>query len=595
MSKYPELIRRFVVCALFVTLCTCHNFVFAQQSSADTTSVHRDSLQIANDSIIEALRTQVHELKLQGIMMREQLEITGKDAYEDSVHAAKIKQRIDSLRMHTSGVPLVVDNDTLLKLYARKGGMLPSLRAEQATEKILEAGKSMSMFLDSVYIYNSELQSDIMIGDVVLLSVTDMDALWNNIDREILAQQYKSIIESKIKELYDEYGMQQKLKGAGLVALIITVQAFLIWFTLFAIRRLKHHLIRRLMRTFGPWQVKDYTVMNLHQVGMLIATVFNVLLILVIVIQLMISVPLMFSMFPETKELTYTFIGYILNPIRHILGDVVSYIPNLFQIIIIVICFRYVIKGMRYFANEIANGNLKVSGFYADWAMPTFTILRILLYSFMLVMIWPLLPNSDSEVFQGVSVFIGIIVSLGSTSIVGNIMAGLVMTYMRPFHVGDYIRFGETMGEVVEKTILVTRVRTMKNELITIPNSTLMGSQISNFSFSAQKYGIIVHSKITIGYDQQWQSIRDLLLEAADKTEGLKKHPKPFVNVTALDDSYVEYEINAYTDRHKSLPAVYTSLHANILDTMHRAGVEIMSPTIFATRPNIPLQIPKED
>jgi len=173
-------------------------------------------------------------------------------------------------------------------------------------------------------------------------------------------------------------------------------------------------------------------------------------------------------------------------------------------------------------------------------------------------------------------------------------MAGLVMTYMRPFHVGDYIRFGETMGEVVEKTILVTRVRTMKNELITIPNSTLMGSQISNYSSSAHKYGIIVHSKITIGYDQQWQSIRDLLLEAADKTEGLKKHPKPFVNVTALDDSYVEYEINAYTDRHKSLPAVYTSLHANILDTMHRAGVEIMSPTIFATRPNIPLQIPEE-
>jgi small-conductance mechanosensitive channel len=557
-------------------------------------SVQRDSLQIANDSIIEALRTQVHELKLQGIMMREQLEITGKDAYEDSVHAARLRQRIDSLRLLTSGVPLVVDNDTLLKLYARKGGMLPSMRAEQAAEKILGAGKRMTMFLDSVYIYNSELQSDIMMGEEVLLSVTDMDALWNNTDREILAQQYKSIIESKIKELYDEYGMQQKLKGIGLVVLIITVQAFLIWFTLFAVRRLKHHLIRRLMRTIGPWQVKDYTVMNVRQVGMLVATVFNVLLILLIIIQLMVSVPLMFSMFPETKELTYTFIGYILSPIRHILGDVVSYIPNLFQIIIIVICFRYVIKGIRYFASEIANGNLKVNGFYADWAMPTFTILRILLYSFMLVMIWPLLPNSDSEVFQGVSVFIGIIVSLGSTSIVGNIMAGLVMTYMRPFHVGDYIRFGETMGEVVEKNILVTRVRTLKNELITIPNSTLMGSQISNFSFSAQKYGIIVHTKITIGYDQQWQSIRDLLLEAADKTEGLKKHPKPFVNVTALDDSYVEYEINAYTERHKSIPAIYTALHANILDTMHKAGVEIMSPTIFATRPNIPLQIPKE-
>ena len=151
--------------------------------------------------------------------------------------------------------------------------------------------------------------------------------------------------------------------------------------------------------------------------------------------------------------------------------------------------------------NEIGSGRLKITGFYADWAEPTYFILRVLCYSFMIVMIWPLLPSSNSEVFQGVSVFIGIIVSLGSSSIIGNVMAGMVMTYMRPFHVGDFIKYGDTEGFVIEKTMLVTRIRTRKNNVITIPNSNLMTSQTTNYTFSAQNFGIVVHTKVTIGYD----------------------------------------------------------------------------------------------
>ena len=226
--------------------------------------------------------------------------------------------------------------------------------------------------------------------------------------------------------------------------------------------------------------------------------------------------------------------------------------------------------------------------------MPTHTLLRVLLYSFMLVMIWPLLPNSDSEIFQGVSVFIGVVVSLGSTSVVGNVMSGLVMTYMRPFRIGDFIRFGDTEGEVIEKSMLVTRIRTRKNDIVTIPNSNMMSSQTSNYTFSAQRYGIIVHTKITIGYDEPWKKIESLLVQAAENTDGIKRHPKPFVRITALDDFYVEYEINGITDRAKTLSTVYSALHQQILDTMHGAGVEIMSPHIEARRDNLPVQIPKE-
>ena len=311
--------------------------------------------------------------------------------------------------------------------------------------------------------------------------------------------------------------------------------------------------------------------------------------------QLMVSIPLMFFVFPETKKFTFTILGYIWNPVKDLFWSVVSYLPNVFKIIVLVVLTHYLVKILRYFSNEVASGHLKINGFYPDWARPTFFILRFLCYSFMFVMIWPLLPSSDSQVFQGVSVFIGVIVSLGSMSIFGNLMAGLVMTYMRPFRVGDFIRFGDVEGFVVEKTGLVTRLRTRKNLLVTIPNSTLMSAQTSNYTMSAENYGIIVHTKVTIGYDVKHDTIENLLLSAARATKHIEKRPLPFVIVTTLDDFYVEYEINAYTKHTNQLSTIYSELHQNILDAFHQSGVEIMSPHIFAHRNDLEPQIPKED
>ena len=306
------------------------------------------------------------------------------------------------------------------------------------------------------------------------------------------------------------------------------------------------------------------------------------------------TVPLLFSIFPETETFTYTILGYIWNPIKDIARSFVAYLPNLFKIGVIYLCFRYLIRGIRYIALEIESERLKINGFYADWASPTYYILRTLLYSLMFVMIWPLLPNSNSEIFQGVSVFIGLIVSLGSTSIIGNVMAGMVMTYMRPFRIGDFIKVGDTEGEVIEKTMLVTRIRTRKNEVITIQNSSLMGSQTSNYTVAAHNYGIIVHTKVTIGYDVPWQTVKDIMEGAAIETQGITHHPKPFMRTTSLDDFYVEYEINAYTKDAKNLSRIYSDLHQNLLRRFFEANVEIMSPHIYARRDGIDTQMPEE-
>ena len=572
---------------------------WAQEAPAETdiaeTVSALDSLKAVNDSIVEELRNQVQELKLQSIMMQEQLERTGMSAREDSLRQAERIARVDSLRSVTQGAPLVVEGDTLLVIYARKGGMLPEARVQAAKSRIMETGKKLTMFADSVYVFDSEESTDVMAGETVILSVTDLDALWNNTDRLQLAELYRDAIGTKVAALHEKYGLQQKLQGFGWVALILVGQVLVIWGIVWLFRRWKFSVTRKLLRTIKSVSIKNYPLLDTHRLGVFIIVAFNFLRLIIILLSLLVSVPLLFSVFPETKTFTYTILGYVWGPLKDIFGSIVAYLPNLFKIVVIVVCFHYLLRLVRYFANEIAAGRLRINGFYTDWALPTYTILRVLFYSFMLVMIWPLLPNSDSEIFQGVSVFIAAIISLGSTSVVGNIMAGLVMTYMRPFRVGDIIRFGETEGEVIEKSMLVTRVRTRKNEIVTIPNSNMMSSDTSNYTFAAQRFGIIVHTKITIGYDEPWSKIEALLLEAADKTEGIKKHPKPFVRITALDDFYVEYEINGSTERAKTLSAVFSALHQNILDTMHGAGVEIMSPHIEAQRNDLPVQIPPKE
>lgn len=551
-----------------------------------------DSVMPESDSLVRVLRNQVQELQLERIMMQERLAETGRS---DSLWVAERKARIDSLRKITAGAPLVINGDTLLVLYARKGGLYPEARVEQASSKILYQGKRLTMFADSVYVYESDFFSDIMAGNDVILSVTDIDALWQNTTRQKLAINYAEIIRSKIAEIHEEYGLQQKLYGLMWVVIIIVVQWFLIKTTLWLYRRWRYRLLKLTMRRDIPLKIKDYEVLNVRRRGILFLFFFRLFRILLIILQLLISVPLLFSVFPETKTFAVTIIRNIWNPFVDIVLSVIGYLPNLCKIVVIIVCFHYIVKAFRYLSNEVASGKLKINGFYADWAQPTYFILRFLLYSFMFVIIWPLLPSSNSEIFQGVSVFIGVLVSLGSTSIVGNVMAGLVMTYMRPFRVGDFIRFGDVEGFVLEKTALVTRIRTRKNEVITIPNSNLMTAQTSNFTFAAENYGVIVHTKVTIGYDMKHELIESLLLAAAKSTKNLLQKPLPFVRVTALDDFYVEYEINAYTHHTEHLSDIYSELHQHILDHFHGAGVEIMSPHIFAHRNDLELQIPKNE
>ncbi len=318
----------------------------------------------------------------------------------------------------------------------------------------------------------------------------------------------------------------------------------------------------------------------------------NVVRILFLLLIFYLTLPFVLRIFPWTQGTADMLFGFILNPLKAMATSVVEFVPNLFTIAIIYIVIRYLAKGISYLANEIKTEKLKISGFYPDWAVPTSRIINFILYAFMLILIWPYLPGSGSPVFQGVSVFLGLLISLGSSSAISNIMAGLVLTYMRPYKIGDRVTVGDVSGDVVEKNLLVTRLRTIKNEFITVPNSKILSDSSINFSTSAsESSGLIVHTTVTIGYDVPWRKVHSMLTAAACKTPLIEDNPAPFVLQTSLDDFYISYQINAYTKAPAKQAMIYSDLHALIQDEFAKNDVEIMSPHYRAER-DAPSTIP---
>jgi len=297
-----------------------------------------------------------------------------------------------------------------------------------------------------------------------------------------------------------------------------------------------------------------------------------------------IYLPLVFSFFPWTRGWTAVLFEYVMRPIYLVWEALTTFLPNLFFIVIIASVAFYAIKLLKFIFTEIGRETIELPGFYPDWAEPTYKITRFLMIAFTTVVIFPYLPGAQSPAFQGISIFLGVLFSLGSTSAVANMVGGIVLTYTRAFQIGDRVKIGDAIGDVMEKTLLVTRVRTIKNVDISIPNAMVLSSHIVNFSSSAQEHGLILHTAVTIGYDVPWRQVHELLLAAAVATTPILKEPKPFVLQTSLDDFYVSYELNAYTDQPAVMARTYSELHQNIQDKFNEAGVEILSPHYGAMR-----------
>ena len=594
------------IIALLATIST-----FSQTDSLPVKAVDSEAIQQKNfekkladlekqrliDSLKKAdLQQQISSLKSDDASKRTALQqqINSLSAQEDVLLERK-KEEIANLRKSTKGYPVIgFFKDTLFLVHTKLGSFSARERSDAISRRIKKLPDYPDFSSDSLKVVEAETTFDVTYGEDIVMSVSQNDALWEDSTQFELAKTYKEKIGAAVTKYKAETSVWTILLEIGLALLVLVV----IWFLLKYIAKLFRWSAKKIEaqenKRIKGIRLKDYTLFDAKRQVSALLFVNKALKWFVMLLAIYIALPILFGIFPWTRNFADTLFGYVLDPLKSILLSIWNYLPNLITIIVIVLVFRYVLKGIRFLKEEIAKGNLKINGFYPDWANPTYQIVRVLVIAFMIVAIWNYIPGSDSPVFQGISVFLGFLFTFGSAGSLSNIIAGLVLTYMRLFKIGDRVKIGEVFGDVIEKSSLVTRVRTIKNEIISIPNSTVMSSHTINYSSDAPEKGLIIHSTVTIGYDVPWKEMHEALIEAATRTELVLPDPAPFVLQTSLEDFYVAYQINAYIREANKQATIYSNLHQNIQDVCNERGIEILSPHYRATRDGNMSTIPSD-
>jgi small-conductance mechanosensitive channel len=554
-----------------------------------------EELRIA-DSITKAnLEKQISSLQSTDNLKKEELQKQLEQLKnQEALRYAEKKRQIDSLRLTAKAYPVIgFFDDTLFYVYNRSGSFSAEERASAIQQRIKSIARNYRFKKDSIQLVSTEGSTDIVDNDKTIMSVSDNDAIWENTTRNDLASQYEKIINDEIVKYHNETNVTTLAKEILFALFLIILFGLIIKYIARFFRWTKVKIRLQKNRLFKGIKIKNYTLFDAGMEVNFFLSVNKVVKWLLIFLVLYLALPVIFGIFPWTKNYASTLFGYILNPIKAMAASFWAYVPNLITIVIILIVFRYVFKGLKYLKNEIKNEQLKIPGFYPDWANPTYQIIRILVFAFMIIVVFPYLPGSSSPVFRGVSVFLGFLFTFGSAGSLSNIISGLILTYMRLFKIGDRVKIGDQVGDVIEKSLLVTRIRTIKNEIISIPNSTVMNSHTINYSSDAPGLGLIINTTVTIGYDTPWREMHAALIEAALRTEFVLKEPEPFVLQTGLQDFYVSYQINAYIRESNKQATIYSSLYQNIQDVCNERGIEIMSPHYFSARDGNETTIPQ--
>jgi small-conductance mechanosensitive channel len=430
-------------------------------------------------------------------------------------------------------------------------------------------------------------------GGKLLLTILDEDAKAESKTRLELANERVETLRKAVEKYRRDFGIKSIFVGS-LFILIATVGLL---FLLIFLNKLHHRVDRKISEWVESKKIsvhiQKFEIVRADRIRMFIMTLIKISRLVVFILLLYIYAHLSLGFLPWTRTFADQLLDYILGPLQTIGSAVWAKVPGLIFLAIIILITVYVEKTLRHFFNEVEKGTITLKGFYPEWARPTYRICRFLVVAFAAVMAFPYIPGSDSLAFKGISIFIGVLFSLGSTSFIANILAGYSLTYRRVFSVGDRVKIADFTGDVVETGLQVTHLQTIKNEEIIVPNSMIVNSHVINYSSLARKKGLILHTTVSIGYDAPWRQVHAMLLMAAEKTAGLLREPAPFVLQKSLDDFYVTYELNAYTDTPQGMARIYSELHKNIQDAFNEYGVQIMSPA-YESDPDRPKIVPKD-
>jgi small-conductance mechanosensitive channel len=510
----------------------------------------------------------------------------------DTRPAEESPPRGAELEVELPSAPVVVDGQVLFRV--RGTSAFPAARRAAAIASRIEAlGADRTVSAEAVHPVEIETGTEIVADRYRLMVVLEADARQESLDRKVLAEIVVRAIRTAVTDYRQARSREALLGGVvrGVVAtvLLAALVALVIWPSRWAQRALEA-TYRQRVQSVG---IQSFQIVRAEQIWVALRRVLVGVRAIVILGLGFVYLQYVLGLFPWTRGASSRLLRYVLDPLGTMGWGIVTAIPDVLFLVILFLLTRSVLKIVHLFFAAVGRGEVALAGFEREWADPTYKLLRVAVVALALVVAYPYIPGSESEAFKGISIFIGIVFSLGSSSAIANMIAGYTMTYRRAFKLGDRVKIGDTTGDVTEMRLQVTHVRTIKNEEVIIPNSSILNNEVVNYSSLALRLGLILHTKVGIGYETPWRQVEAMLLIAAERTPGLMRDPKPFVRQLSLGDFAVTYELNVYCDNAQAMSRLYTALHRNILDVFNEHGVQIMTPA-YEGDPEVPKVVPKD-
>ncbi|AXT25670.1 mechanosensitive ion channel protein MscS [Ruegeria sp. AD91A] len=488
--------------------------------------------------------------------------------------------------------PVIVDGDMLF--FLRGSSALPAPeRAESVQNKIVEVAEASESPTVDITFEETDLGIRIRADGEIVSIVTVADAELDQMELDVLGFLHGQAIEEAILAYRSNRTEQARVSGA------IEAAGWTIGFVVFVLvilwlhRRIRRRTLKLVKRYLQDVETATAKSVQAEAIAALIRYGLNFVLLVIFFLGFYYYLSFVLLAFAETRYFAQLLLTYLTEPVLLIFKGILSYIPNLIMLSLIAWITLYIIKGMRVFFDAVEAGSFEMDDFEKHWVNPTFNIARVVVILIALVFAVPYIPGSDSAAFQGLTILVGAMLSLGANSVVSNMLAGLFVIYRRSTSIGDRIQIGKHIGDVVQIKLMETHLKSIKNELISIPNAQLMNSDVVNFSKKTDGSGLLLHTTVGIGYEEPPEKVEAMLIEAANRTKGIKAKPEPFVLWTALADYAINYQINGYTTRGSSIPKIRSDLHRNIVAVFNENKVQIMTPSYMADPPEP--KIPAEE
>ena len=466
-------------------------------------------------------------------------------------------------------------------------------RARAIEDAIREVADDASIPIDAIAVAEGPASSDVVAGKRVLMRVFDADAALEGVRRETLAL----VLQRRLQATVESYRHDREpavlarhaayAVAASLALVLGLVAASWAW------RRLDARLERRYRQRVQSIEIQSLHLVQAERIWGAFRGLLRALRVLAVLLMLWAWASAVLPLFPWTRAHAGRLLAIVLDPMGRLAMGFVDHIPNLVFLALLAIVTRYALRMLHLLSEAVDRGAIQLRSFDREWVWPTYRIARIAVVALALVVAYPYIPGSESDAFKGISILVGLVFSLGSSSVVSNIIAGYSLIYRRTFKLGDRVQIDDAIGEVVEMRLQVTHLRSPKNEEVIVPNSTILASKVVNYSSFARQQGLVLHTTVGIGYEVAWRQVEAMLLLAAERTQGLLREPRPFVLEPALGDFAVSYELNAYCGDARQMLALYSELHRNILDVFNEHGVQIMTPA-YESDPAQPKLVPPD-